>query len=851
MLIEKLSVATQSATELAGRMAVKANHRHVSPSHLLLAMLEPKGSHVARYVESAGGKTERLVELATARLRGVPRADTGAEHTPINRALEAVFIRAEEATRKSGQRYIGPAHVLHAMLGDDELAEDFGASGIDASALRAALEAVRGGHGRGGQDLAAYESLSKYGADLTARARDGAIDPVIGRDSEIRQVIQVLSRRMKNNPVLVGEPGVGKTAIAEGLAARIVQGRVPDEMRDHLVVSLDLGALLAGTKFRGEFEERLKRVLDEIAEAGNVILFIDEMHMLMGAGGTEGGTDASNLLKPALSRGELRCIGSTTVSEYRKRIEKDAAFSRRFQLVSIEEPTVDQAITILRGLKERYEAHHGVRITDAALTTAVRLSHRYVTDRFLPDKAIDAIDQAAAGLRMESASRPEEIERLDERIVGLEVEIRAVEQDAGGQPNDVSKKLSADVEALKQTRAGLVERWEKEKRAVLGAQEARRELEAARHEMEAKIREEDFARVAELQYKVIPERERRVAELGEVSTDEVRYVRQEVTERDVAEALAKMTRIPVAKMLEHEMERLLSMEQVLGARVVGQPEAVGAVARAVRRARAGVQDPNRPLASFLLLGPTGVGKTELAKALAEFLFDDERALVRIDMSEFMEKQSAARLVGAPPGYVGYEEGGLLTNAIKRRPYSVILLDEVEKAHQDVFNVLLQLLDDGRLTDSQGTVVNFKNTLVLMTSNLGGSEADASNPEAAATKMREAARRFFRPELLNRLDGQLVFSPLTRDTMRPIAELQISKLAKLVADRGSTLLVEPEAVAYLAEKGFEPAFGARPLRRVLQAELSDPLAELLIGQRLGAGQTVTVTASTGALSFAVS
>jgi ATP-dependent Clp protease ATP-binding subunit ClpB len=851
VLIEKLSVATQSATELAGRMAVKANHRHVSPSHLLLAMLEPKGSPIARYVESSGGNPERLAELGAARLRRVPRAETGAEHTPINRALEAVFIRAEEATKKSGQRYIGPAHVLHAMLGDEELAEDFAASGVDAAALRTALEAVRGGHGRGGQDISAYESLSKYGADLTARARDGAIDPVIGRDSEIRQVIQVLSRRMKNNPVLVGEPGVGKTAIAEGLAARIVQGRVPDEMRDHLVVSLDLGALLAGTKFRGEFEERLKRVLDEISEAGNILLFIDEMHMLMGAGGSEGGTDASNLLKPALSRGELRCIGSTTVSEYRKHIEKDAAFSRRFQLVSVEEPTVEQAITILRGLKERYEAHHGVRITDAALTAAVRLSHRYVTDRFLPDKAIDAVDQAAAGLRMESASRPEEIERLDERIVGLEVEIRAVEQDAGGQPNDVSRKLHAEVESLKDTRASLVERWEKEKRAVMGAQEARRELEAARHEMEAKIREEDFARVAELQYKVIPERERRVAELGDVPTDEVRYVRQEVTERDVAEALAKMTRIPVAKMLEHEMERLLSMEQVLGARVVGQPEAVGAVARAVRRARAGVQDPNRPLASFLLLGPTGVGKTELAKALAEFLFDDDRALVRIDMSEFMEKQSAARLVGAPPGYVGYEEGGLLTNAIKRRPYSVILLDEVEKAHQDVFNILLQLLDDGRLTDSQGTVVNFKNTLVLMTSNLGGSEADGSNPEAVATRMREAARRFFRPELLNRLDGQLVFAPLTRETMQPIAEIQISKLAKLVAERGSTLQVEPEAVAYLADKGFEPAFGARPLRRVLQAELSDPLAELLIGQRLGAGQTVTVTAGSGALSFAVS
>ncbi len=852
MLIEKLSVATQSATELAGRTAVKSNHKHVTPAHLLLALVETKGTAVARFVEGAGGDVARLGELTRKRLGSVPRADGQAEHTPINRALESVFIRAEEHAQRLGQRYIGPIHVLASMLDDEDTGADLSSAGVDGGKLRGLLEAARGTAGHGATDLSSYESLAKYAVDLTARAKDGGLDPVIGRDPEIRQVIQVLSRRMKNNPVLVGEPGVGKTAIIEGLAQRIVQGRVPDQLKDHLVASLDLGALLAGTKFRGEFEERLKRVLDEVSDAGNVILFVDEMHMLMGAGGTEGGTDASNLLKPALSRGELRCIGSTTLNEYRKRIEKDAAFSRRFQLVSVEEPTPELALTILRGLKEKYEAHHGVRITDPALGTAVRLAHRYVTDRFLPDKAIDVVDQAAAGLRMESASRPEEIEKLDERIVGLEVEVRAVEADAGGKPNDASLKLRAEVETAKNERAKLLERWEAEKRSVLGAQEARRELEAARHEMEQKIREEDFARVAELQYKVIPEREKRVAELGDIDTTDVKFVRKEVTERDIAEAIARMTRIPVAKMLDSEMERLLSMEKELGARVVGQGDAVAVVSRAVRRARAGVQDPNRPLGSFLLLGPTGVGKTELAKALAEFLFDDERALVRIDMSEFMERQSAARLVGAPPGYVGYEEGGVLTNAVKRRPYSVILLDEVEKAHQDVFNILLQVLDDGRLTDSQGTVVNFKNTIVLMTSNLGGSAGDPSaDPVETATRMKEAAKKFFRPELLNRLDDQLVFRPLTMDIMRPIAELQIKRLAKLLRERDVTLEVAPEAVSYLADKGFDPALGARPLRRVIQTDLQDPIAEMLIGQKIANGQTVRVTHDGSALGFSVS
>jgi ATP-dependent Clp protease ATP-binding subunit ClpB len=850
MLIEKFSVPVQGAVEAAGRLAVKSNHRHIAPSHLLLALLDGKDAPAERYVKLAGGDAKRLAEAQLQRLRLLPKAELGTADTGINRALDAVFIRAEEAMSRLGHKYIAPNHVLVGMLEDVELSEDFAAAGAEIAGLRSVLEMVRTGNAKGLGQLSDYEYLAKYCFDLTERARNGKLDPLIGRDAELRQMIQVLSRRLKNNPILVGEPGVGKTAIVEGLAQRIVQGRVPDSLTDHIVVSLDLGALLAGTKFRGEFEERVNHVLAEVSEAGNIVLFIDELHMMMGAGGTEGGTDASNLLKPALSRGEMRCVGSTTLTEYRKRIEKDAAFSRRFQLVMVDEPTVEQATTILRGLKPTYEAHHGIRVTDAAIHAAVKLSHRYITDRFLPDKAIDVMDQAAAAIRMEAASRPEEIERLDEKIVSLEIEILALEQDNEGKATEASTRAREDLEAKKLERAGLLQRWNDERKVIFGVQEAKRELEAARREMEAKVREEDFARVAELQYKIIPEREKRLAELGDVTLTEIRYVKTEVTDREIAEAVAKLTRIPVAKLVGREVDRLVHMEELLTARVVGQAEAIGVVSRAVRRSRAGVQDPNRPLASFLMLGPTGVGKTELAKALAEFMFDDERAMVRLDMSEYMEKHTAARLVGAPPGYVGYDEGGVLTNQVRRRPYSVILLDEVEKAHQDVFNLLLQVLDDGRLTDSQGTTVDFKNTIVLMTSNLGGSTASDVDPDQMRERMLEAAKKFFRPEFINRLDDTIVFRPLDRATMMPIAEIQIRRLSKLVAERGVELEVSPEALGYLADKGFDPAYGARPLRRTIQREVQDPIAELVLAGHLEAGRRLVVGADEQGLTFDV-
>ncbi len=850
MLIERFNVAAQGAIEDACRQAVKAGHRFVSPSHLLFAMLQAEDGAARRWLSMADVDFDSLQAGLAKRLAAAEAAPHGAQDTPINRELEAVFIAADEALVALGKRYIGLNHLLLGLLDAEGPKADLLDAGAGPSALRSLADALRTGSFQGAASLDDYEMLSKYAVDLTARAREGRLDRVIGREAEIRQIIQVLSRRLKNNPVIVGEPGVGKTALVEGLAQRIVQGLVPNNLADHLVVALDVGGLLAGTKFRGEFEERLKKLLTEVSDAGNVLLFIDEIHMLVGAGGTEGGTDASNLIKPALSRGEIRCIGSTTLDEYRKRIEKDAALSRRFQLVQVHEPTPEQAITILRGLKETYEVHHGVKITDPAINAAVRLSVRYISDRFLPDKAIDLIDQAAANIRMELASRPEEIENLSEEVVRLEIEIRALEQDNEGEATEASNGLRQQLKALQEERDALNEVWAKERRIILEVQEAKKDLEDAKREMEARLLAEDYSRVAELQYKIIPERQRRVEALGDDELTEVRFLRQEVLEKDVAEAVSRATGVQASRLMDTEGERLMQAEALLGARVVGQAPAVSHIAKAVRRARAGVQDPDRPLASFLFLGPTGVGKTELAKALAEFMFDSDRALVRLDMSEYMEKHSVARLVGAPPGYVGHEEGSALANKVRRNPYCVLLFDEVEKAHPDVFNVLLQVLDEGHLTDGQGTKIDFRNTIIILTSNLGSKLPSSGpvNPETLEASIRAAVKQHFRPEFINRLDDQVIFAPLAKAAMRPIARLQVDRVGQLLADRDLTLTLSEEALDHLVNVGFDPEYGARPLKRAIRAQLQDPLAEALIRGQVTDGQVLTVNLVEGELKI---
>lgn len=838
MLIERFSVSGQAVIERAGRLAVKGGHRHVGVPHLLLALLEDPEGAASQHLSLAKVDRVELSELQQDRLDDVERAGPGAQDTPITREVEAAFIRADEAAGALGNRYVGPEHLLLALLDEEAVRKDLEEAGAKAQAVFELREALRTGTLKRAASVSEFEHLAKYTVDLTAKARAGKLDRVIGRDAELRQLVQILSRRQKNNPAIVGEPGVGKTALVEALASRIAQDQVPETLQHHHLLALDLGMLLAGAKFRGEFEERLKRLLSEVEEAGNVLLFIDEIHMLVGAGGQQGGTDAANLLKPALSRGGFRILGATTQDEYRKRIETDPALSRRFQKVTVEEPTPEQALTILRGLKETYEVHHGVRITDAALLAAVRLSHRYLTDRFLPDKAIDLIDHAAAGIRMELASRPEELEQLSDEVVKLEIGIRALEQDAQGEPTAESRALRAKLAEVKAESDRLSEIWQKEKRAIFDVQEAKRDLEDAKREMEIKIREEDYTRVAELQYKILPERQKRVDALGEVELDEIRFLRREVLERDVAEAVGRLTGIPVTRLLDAESERLMKLEAHLAERVVGQAEPVAKVARAIRRARAGMQDPARPLGSFLFLGPTGVGKTELCKALAQFLFGSDLALIRFDMSEYMEKHAVARLLGAPPGYVGYEEGGALTNKVRRKPYCVVLFDEVEKAHPDVFNALLQVLDEGHLTDGQGTRVDFKNAVVILTSNLGGAVPWGDGPKAREQAL-EGAKRHFRPEFLNRLDDLLVFSALGREQMEPIVQLQLARVGQLLAARRSALEVDAEAVGHLAQAGYDPEYGARPLKRVVQSLLQDPIAELIIQGELEEGQTVRV------------
>lgn len=854
MIIEKFNMKAQDAIERACRLAVKHEHKWVTPWHLLFGLLEQEGSPAQRYLTQANVKLDVLNAKVSGQLLTQPKAQLDVQQTPINRDLEKVFINAEENSTSLGEKYIGINHMLLGMIESEDVWTAFRDAGAQKDALKSVLsQPPKGGGFKAGESAPdEFEYLAKYTKDLTESARRGELDPVIGRDDEIRLAIQVLSRRLKNNPIVIGEPGVGKTAIVEGLAQRIVNGDVPDDLKSASILALDLGLLIAGAKFRGEFEERFKRVLQEIQDAGNVITFIDEIHTLVGAGASEGAMDASNLIKPALSRGQIRCIGATTLEEYRKHIEKDAALMRRFQIVMVNEPSLDETISILRGIKEKYEVHHGVRILDAALIAAAKLSNRYITDRFLPDKAIDLVDQTSASTRIAMASKPEEIDKIDRHIVQLEIELRALQGESDKAARDRVVDLGAELESLQEKSQALTEKWEKEKRAATVVQEKRKELDDAKREMEQKIREEDFSRVAELQYKVIPDAEKALSEFADVDVSGSRFLRQAVTDEDVAESVARLTGIPVSRMLGSEQERLLNLEDHLRNRVVGQEDALQVVAKAVRRARAGVQDPNRPLASFLTLGPTGVGKTELAKALAEFLFDDERALVRIDMSEFMEKHSVARLTGAPPGYVGYEEGGVLTNKVRRKPYCVVLFDEVEKAHPDVFNLFLQVLDDGRLTDSHGQTVNFSNALILMTSNLGAERIGPVETEEEQKEMKqaimEAVRGHFRPEFLNRLDDILIFNQLTPEAMRPIVDIQLKRLQKLLADRQIELEVGDEAREMLAQEGYNPMYGARPLKRVIQTRLQDPFAEALIAGEIAVGQKAFVTVEDGVLSI---
>jgi ATP-dependent Clp protease ATP-binding subunit ClpB len=856
MDFEKYTERSKGFVQAAQTLAQRSRHQQITPDHLLKVLLDDKEGLASNLIHAAQGDPARARAAVDQALAKLPRIEgSGAGQVYLAPEMARLFGEAEKVAEKSGDSFVTVERLLLAMtlMKGTAAAKALADAGITPQSLNRAIEDVR--KGRRADSAGAeegYDALKKYARDLTAVAREGKLDPVIGRDEEIRRTVQVLSRRTKNNPVLIGEPGVGKTAIVEGLALRIAHGDVPDSLKEKRLLALDLGALVAGAKFRGEFEERLKAVLTEItAAAGEIIVFIDELHTLVGAGKAEGAMDASNMLKPALARGELHCVGATTLDEYRKHIEKDAALARRFQPVMVNEPTVEDTISILRGIKEKYEVHHGVRITDGAIVAAATLSNRYITDRFLPDKAIDLMDEAAARLRMAAESKPEAIDELDRRIMQLKIERAALKKETDLASRDRLGKLEDELEGLERKSAELTAQWRAEKDKLAGAQKLKEQLDHARVELEQVQRKNDWARAGELTYGVIPELERKLKAAEGVETH--RMIDEAVTAEHIAGVVSRWTGVPVDKMLEGEREKLLAMEQNLKRRVVGQDEAVVAVSNAIRRARAGLQDPNRPIGSFLFLGPTGVGKTELTKALAGFLFDDESALVRVDMSEYMEKHSVARLIGAPPGYVGYDEGGALTEAVRRRPYQVILFDEVEKAHPDVFNVLLQVLDDGRLTDGQGRTVDFRNTLIVLTSNLG-SEILANLPDAAEAasvrnEVMEIVRGSFRPEFLNRLDEILIFRRLSRADMKSIVDIQLARLQQLLADRKIVLEVDDKARAWLADAGYDPVYGARPLKRVIQRSLQNSLAEAILAGRIADGETVEVTVGDGGLAIA--
>ncbi len=847
MDIEKFTDRARGFLQAAQTIAIREYHQQVTPAHLAKALLDDAEGAASGLIRAAGGDPARVKQALEAALAKVPKVSGGGAGQPqftpdIVRVLDA----AQQQATRAGDEYVAQDRLLVALAANEgETGRAFRDAGADPQRLEKAVADLRKGRTVNSQNAEqSFDALKKYARDITAAAREGKLDPVIGRDEEIRRSIQGLARRTKNNPVLIGEPGVGKTAIVEGLALRIIKGDVPEALKDKKVMALDLGAMVAGAKYRGEFEERLKGVLAETEQAeGEIILFIDEMHTLVGAGKADGAMDASNLLKPALARGELHCIGATTLDEYRKHVEKDAALARRFQPIFVGEPSVEDTISILRGIKEKYELHHGVRITDGALVAAATLSNRYITDRFLPDKAIDLVDEASSRLRMQVDSKPEELDAIDRDLMRLKIEREALKKETDAASRDRLVKLEKEVADLEERSREMTQRWEAEKGKVVESQKLKEQLDKARTDVELAQRKGDLAKASELLYAVIPGIEKKLAEAGD---GDARLVNEAVTEEGIAAVVSRWTGVPVEKMLEGERAKLLRMEDELRKRVVGQEEALEAVSKAVRRARAGLQDPNRPIGSFLFLGPTGVGKTELVKALAQFLFDDERAMTRIDMSEFMEKHAVSRLIGAPPGYVGYEEGGTLTEAVRRRPYQVILFDEVEKAHDDVFNVLLQVLDDGRLTDGQGRTVDFRNAIIVLTSNLG-SQAIAELPENAEVDtvrpaVMRAVRERFRPEFLNRLDEIVLFRRLARGDMASIVDIQLQRLLKLLEDRKVRLELDAKAREWLAEAGYDPVYGARPLKRVIQRNLQDRLAGLLLEGSIRDGEVVRVSAS---------